>query len=95
MPDPTTPIGEESKVPGNESEISNMAIEAVFTELEKRGFSRSDFPLAMALGAGALQAINEGRPSVTVDNVLMWLGQWRDSLPAQAIQDLQALCDRE
>ena len=94
MPDPTTPTGEELKTTGNKSEDSNMVVNAVFAELEKRGFSRSDFPLAMALGAGALQAIDEERPSITVDNVLKWFGKWRDALPAQAIDELQALCDR-
>lgn len=29
------------------------------------------------------------------DRVIMWLGQWRDALPGQAVDDLQEICRGE
>lgn len=96
MESPDSNPGTETTNPSSsESEVNDRVIHAVLSELEERGFSREEFPAAIAIGAAAIQTIKESiGPSVSVEKILVWLGTFRDEIPDNAIRSLQDICDK-
>lgn len=95
MESPESNMGTETANPFDKSEISDHVISSVLSELKNHGFSRKDFPTAIAIGVGALSIIKEvTNPSVPVDDLLMWLRKWSGKLPNKAASSLRSMCEK-
>ena len=87
----------ESAIPPNSSQKASAAIHDVLDMMHGRSPDLSPLyeGMALSLGWGVMRLIKdnqEGDVTPFADKVIMWLGQWRDSLPTQAVDDLQKLC---
>lgn len=84
----------EPAAPGSEVNTKLKAAVATLSEMVEGGeFTPDESISAVAIGCGVIKLLKENKkPSVPVDEIIMWLGQWRGSLPGQAIHDLQEIC---